>query len=92
MTMILNEKMRLCPPVHVMVRTPTKNIKLGKSKSNPLDIPANTQFFIPVAAVHHDTEIWGEDANEFNPERFDGRGKYMASFIPFAIGCMFNQI
>lgn len=85
--MILNETMRLYPPVHVMARKTTKNIKLGKS--NLLDIPADTQFFIPVADVHHDTEIWGEDANEFNPERFDGRGKHMASFIPFGIGPRF---
>lgn len=80
-TMILNETLRLYPPVVALTRRTSKDIKLGD-----LEIPANTQFYISVAAVHHDTEIWGKDALEFNPLRFAESRKHLASFFPFALG------
>lgn len=80
-TMILNETLRLYPPIVALTRGTSKEIKLGD-----LEIPANTQFYVSVAAVHHDTEIWGEDALEFNPQRFAESRKHLASFFPFALG------
>nr|XP_016509244.1 PREDICTED: cytochrome P450 734A1-like [Nicotiana tabacum] len=80
-TMILNETMRLYPPIVALTRGTSKDIKLGN-----LEIPANTQFYVSVAAVHHDTEIWGKDALEFNPLRFAESRKHLASFFPFALG------
>ncbi|XP_016568603.2 cytochrome P450 734A1 [Capsicum annuum] len=80
-TMILNETLRLYPPIVALTRGTSKDIKLGD-----LEIPANTQFYVSVAAVHHDTEIWGEDALEFNPQRFAESRKHLASFFPFALG------
>ncbi|KAL2521024.1 Cytochrome [Forsythia ovata] len=78
---ILNETLRLYPPVVMMVRQTSKNIKLGN-----LDVPANTQFNLPIAAVHHDPSIWGKDANEFNPQRFAEPRKHLASYFPFGLG------
>ncbi|XP_015071474.1 cytochrome P450 734A1 [Solanum pennellii] len=80
-TMILNETLRLYPPVVALTRGTSKDIKLGD-----LEIPANTQFYVALAAVHHDTEIWGKDALEFNPQRFVESRKHLASFFPFALG------
>ncbi|XP_055834612.1 cytochrome P450 734A1 [Solanum dulcamara] len=80
-TMILNETLRLYPPVVTLTRGTSKDIKLGD-----LEIPANTQFYVSVAAVHHNTEIWGKDALEFNPQRFAESRKHLASFFPFALG------
>ncbi|KAK4722887.1 hypothetical protein R3W88_013120 [Solanum pinnatisectum] len=80
-TMILNETLRLYPPIVALTRGTSKDIKLGD-----LEIPANTQFYVAVAAVHHDTEIWGKDALEFNPQRFAESRKHLASFFPFALG------
>ncbi|XP_059637330.1 cytochrome P450 734A1-like [Cornus florida] len=79
--MILDETLRLYPPVATLMRQTNKNVKLGS-----LDIPADTELFFPLTAIHHDKEIWGADANEFNPWRFAEHGKSLGSFFPLGIG------
>lgn len=80
-SMIMNETLRLYPPAVQLSRQTSEDVKLGS-----LNVPANTQFYIAMTAVHHDTEIWGEDANEFNPLRFAEPRKHLASFFPFGLG------
>ncbi|GMN44337.1 hypothetical protein TIFTF001_013531 [Ficus carica] len=80
-TMIINETLRLYPPVAMIMRQTSKRVKLGN-----LDIPAKTQLHSALIAVHHDPEIWGEDANRFNPLRFTEPRKHIASFFPFGLG------
>ncbi|KAJ6953031.1 LOW QUALITY PROTEIN: cytochrome P450 734A1-like [Populus alba x Populus x berolinensis] len=79
--LILNETLRLYPPVLMLMRQTSREVRLGA-----IDIPADTQLYLPLPAVQHDTEIWGEDANEFNPLRFNKSRKHLASFFPFALG------
>ncbi|OIW08190.1 hypothetical protein TanjilG_26479 [Lupinus angustifolius] len=84
-TMILYEVLRLYPPAVMLTRTVNKDMKLGK-----LSLPAGMHVSFPIVLVHHDCELWGDDAKEFNPERFsegivkatNGQG----SFIPFGGG------
>lgn len=80
-TMIINETLRLYPPATMIMRQTLKRVKLGN-----LDIPAKTQLHSALIAVHHDPEIWGEDANRFNPLRFTEPRKHIASFFPFGLG------
>lgn len=79
--MIINEVLRLYPPIPALFREASKDIKVGS-----LDIPAGTEFCLPIVAIHHDIDIWGKDANEFNPERFSKPRNHLASFFPFGLG------
>ncbi|GJY14587.1 cytochrome P450 734A1-like protein [Tanacetum coccineum] len=80
LTMILNESLRLYPPIVASIRRAKADVELGGYK-----IPRGTELLIPILAVHHDQTIWGKDANEFNPSRFsDGvarAGKHPLAFI-----------
>jgi len=79
--LIIHETLRLYPPAVMLMRQTTKNVKLGT-----LDVPAGTQFFLALPSIHHDTDIWGKDANEFNPLRFNEPRNHLASFFPFGLG------
>ncbi|XP_058193589.1 cytochrome P450 CYP749A22-like [Rhododendron vialii] len=86
MSMILNETLRLYSPVINLLRRVEREVRLGK-----LIIPANTEFYLPLLALHHDPEIWGQDVHLFKPERFaEGVAKATSTnitgFIPFGFG------
>lgn len=64
--MILQEVLRLYPPVTELTRTVTKDIKIGE-----VFLPSGVLVNLPVLLVHQEEELWGYDAKEFNPERFN---------------------
>ncbi|KAJ7975732.1 Cytochrome P450 [Quillaja saponaria] len=79
--MVINESMRLYPPASVLPRMAFEDMKLGD-----LHIPKGLSIWIPVLAIHHSEELWGKDANEFNPERFASKSFTPGRFMPFAAG------
>ncbi|PHT44233.1 Secologanin synthase [Capsicum baccatum] len=84
-TMILYESLRLYPPATSIIRRANKDIVLGE-----VSIPADVLISLPVIILQHDKEIWGEDANKFNPERFregiSSATKGQVTYFPFAWG------
>lgn len=84
--MIINESLRLYPPVVALIRNVKQETKLGK-----FVLPKKINITVPTLALHHDTQIWGEDAQKFNPERFS-QGVAKATnnnpsvFLPFGLG------
>ncbi|KAJ0974918.1 hypothetical protein J5N97_016883 [Dioscorea zingiberensis] len=80
--MIINESLRLYPPATLLPRMVFQDMTLGD-----LHIPKGLSVWIPVLAIHHNKELWGEDADEFNPEGFAGRSfAQTRNFLPFASG------
>ncbi|KAF5586377.1 benzoate 4-monooxygenase [Fusarium subglutinans] len=46
-----------------------------------------TVLSVPTYTIHHSTEIWGPDADEFKPERWENlTDKQKNAFIPFSYG------
>ncbi|KAL5571485.1 hypothetical protein UlMin_021082 [Ulmus minor] len=85
LSMILNESLRLYPPIIATIRRAKTDVELGSYK-----IPRGTELLIPIIAVHHEKATWGNDANEFNPARFaEGvarAAKHPLAFVPFGLG------
>jgi cytochrome P450 len=80
---ILEEAMRLYPPVGLLARTVLKDDELCGRQMRPNDI-----LFLPIWALHRHELLWERPA-EFDPDRFDPntgpkRDKYQ--YLPFGAG------
>lgn len=60
--------------------------------SSGLSLDAGTSVIVPVYPIHRSTQYWGDDANEFRPDRFSpeairARGNLgNLCFLPFSLG------
>ncbi|EFJ28074.1 hypothetical protein SELMODRAFT_411574 [Selaginella moellendorffii] len=83
--MILYETLRLYPPVVEMTRECVE-----ESWLQDLHVPRGVSVSFPIVGLHQDKELWGEDAGQFNPDRFkDGISsacKHPNAFMPFSFG------
>lgn len=84
LTMVIYETLRLYSPVPVMSREALNDIQLGD-----MYIPKGANVWAFVLALHTDPQVWGEDAYEFNPARFEngiaGACKFPHLYMPFGM-------
>lgn len=84
-TMVLLETLRLYCPVIRSARQSAKDMNLGG-----LLIPKGITLTIPFAIIHRNKGLWGDDANEFNPLRFENgiakAAKHPNALLAFSIG------
>ncbi|ONM40049.1 cytochrome P450 family 72 subfamily A polypeptide 8 [Zea mays] len=85
-TMVLYEVLRLYPPATTLVRRTDKEMEVGG-----VTYPAGVLLDLPVLLIHHDPDIWGDDAHEFRPERFSegvsrASSRDPGAFLPFGRG------
>ena len=85
LTMVINESLRLYPPVAVVSREAFKDMKFGD-----INVPKGVNLLTLVLPLHTDPDIWGADADRFNPERFGngiaGACKLPHFYMPFGAG------
>lgn len=84
--MCLKETLRLFPMVAMVVRQTTADVKL---KTIDLELPANTPIVIGVYPIHHRKEYWGENVEDFEPERFTPENEkkmHPYQYLPFMAG------
>ncbi|EPE24762.1 Cytochrome P450 [Glarea lozoyensis ATCC 20868] len=89
MQAVMNETLRLHSPAGGSWKTCLAPSILphggGKSGKEPILLQTGDQVRMSFAPLHVDPEIWGEDANEFKPERWQNL-KQSWNFIPFMGG------
>lgn len=80
---VINETLRLFPPVHM---------SCSRTLCHPIEtelgtIPENTYIVPNVWTIHRWPEYWGEDADDFRPERWANSDEFHPlQFIPFGAG------
>lgn len=80
---VIDESMRLYPPIYVIQKTAIEADELGG-----FAIPAGQDVTISIYALHHHPQHWenpeGFDPDRFLPERSEGRERF--AFMPFGGG------
>lgn len=57
----------------------------GKDGTEPVFVPKGTEIQIALFLMHRRADIWGPDAEEFKPERWEGR-PFGLEYSPFSTG------
>jgi cytochrome P450 len=80
---VIQEAMRVYPPVAMVVRQAVEPFMLGGEP-----IARGDNVFVPIYAIHHHTALWDEPAR-FDPDRFAPdavRARHRYSYLPFGAG------
>lgn len=90
---VLNEVLRIWPPVPFNGRTSCEDVLWPAQQpgEKPIFVPAGTLCTYSVFVMHRRKDLWGEDADDFDPMRFlDERVKFQTVkpyiFVPFNAG------
>ncbi|XP_075971067.1 cytochrome P450 4d8-like [Anticarsia gemmatalis] len=80
---VIKESLRLYPPAPFVLRKIDKDLELP----NGLTLPKGTSVINNVYATHRNPAYWGDDADQFRPERFiDTPLTHPAAFLAFSTG------
>ncbi|XP_049542629.1 probable cytochrome P450 313a1 [Anopheles darlingi] len=79
--MVLKESLRLFPIAPIIARQTTQEIALGK-----YILPVGVDVFINIFSIHRNSTYWGEDADQFRPERFATKAYDRSAYLPFSTG------
>ncbi|RDW67220.1 cytochrome P450 [Aspergillus mulundensis] len=84
---VLNEALRLLPPVPLNARIATKDTSLpvggGPDGKSPVFIAKGQLLLYSVYAMHRRKDLWGPDADSFRPERWEENAKRGWEYLPF---------
>ncbi|XP_026429259.1 cytokinin hydroxylase-like [Papaver somniferum] len=83
---LMNEVLRLYSAAPNVQRQAREDIQVGE-----LIIPSGTNIWVDLVGMNHDSDLWGNDVNEFKPERFKddtlhGGCKHKMGYLPFGFG------
>lgn len=91
------ETLRLQGPSPRILRTAVRNTVIpmggGPNGKSPLFVEQGTVIYCNAFCMHHDEDIWGDDAHIFRPDRWANK-RPMWEFVPFSGGpriCPANQ-
>ncbi|GAB1869955.1 Cytochrome p450 9e2 [Camponotus japonicus] len=95
--LVINETLRLYPPIGVLERLCDKSYELPPALpgEKPFTMEKGMTVWIPVYAIHHDATYY-DDPEKFRPERFLHNKMYHNSpcYLPFGLGprmCIANR-
>lgn len=83
--MVIKETLRLAPSIGTLIRTTSGKVEIDEG----LTIPTGYDIIISIIAMHRQKNIWGPDADSFNPNHFlpeEVEKRHPYSFIPFSAG------
>ncbi|XP_035890572.1 uncharacterized protein LOC118502450 [Anopheles stephensi] len=84
MECVIKESLRLAPSGPNIARQTMKDIQIAD-----LRIPKDSLLVLSIFSMHRRKDIWGPDADDFNPDRFlpeRSVGRNGNAFIPFSAG------
>ncbi|KAL6238504.1 hypothetical protein BDW75DRAFT_201469 [Aspergillus navahoensis] len=84
---VLNEALRLQPPVPLNLRIAVKDTSLpvggGPDGKSPVFVEKGQPVTYSVYAMHRRKDLWGPDADSFRPERWEENAKHGWEYLPF---------
>ncbi|TKW35810.1 hypothetical protein SEVIR_2G399500v4 [Setaria viridis] len=89
---VMSEVLRLYPPAPNVQRQALEDVTVAaEGNNNVVVVPRGTNMWVDVVAMHRDAALWGGDAQEFRPERFErdpvqGGCRHRMGFLPFGFG------
>jgi len=86
---VINEAFRVAAVIPLNERVAVRDTTLphggGPNGDQPIFIPKGRQVLIATYAMQHRADLWGDDVEDFVPERWESK-KAGYEFIPFGVG------